>query len=103
MKPATGYSCYLKERFKDFNVEKGSTNYHEIQTKIASEWSSLTKEEKEVYKKNFAEKTAQFNSDLEIWEAKMIRLGHKELVRSKTLLDGVDATKAERLKESKKK
>lgn len=100
-KPATGFIRFLGEKFQGFETGKGSANYREFQTRITNEWNSLSEEKKKAYNDKSAQESAQYKVDLKNWEMNMIRLGHTDLVRGKTLLDNADSPKAKKNKKSK--
>jgi hypothetical protein len=99
-KPASGFLRFLSEQFKKF--ESGKENYREFQVKIAKDWNALPEDQKKPYNDASKQESVQYKQELAKWELKMIRLGHTDVVRNETLIDGMETPKRVRAKINRK-
>lgn len=100
-KPASGFLRFLSKEFKNF--EAGRDNYREFQAKVAQDWKVLPDEKKQAYNDEGKQESVLYKQELAKWELKMIRLGHTDLVRNETLIDGMEKSKRVRGKVANKK
>ncbi|XP_017757324.1 PREDICTED: high mobility group B protein 6 [Eufriesea mexicana] len=82
-KPSNAYLSYVmsKKSEKDPNI-----SFKNWMKCMAIRWKELSNEEKEPYVDQAIHLLAQYKIDLEKWEMEMIRSGHPDIVRAKTLM-----------------
>lgn len=65
------------------------------QTSIAKQWENLGATEKSRYLAEGKRAMETYKRDLQVWEEKMIRLGHIDVVRNEALIQPKGATRQE--------
>ncbi|XP_017959738.1 transcription factor A, mitochondrial isoform X1 [Drosophila navojoa] len=85
-KPASAFLRFISiERTNTPQTE--NQTYREWHQKATAKWARLSDEEKAVYMSESRKELDQYKKNISIWEEKMIRLGHIDVVRHGNLID----------------
>ncbi|PSN54930.1 hypothetical protein C0J52_01675, partial [Blattella germanica] len=90
-KPKRPISPYLM--FLADNKEKrGDQAFADWQLSMSKEWDKLSEEKKSEYLNKYKKLIEGYRREMQIWEEKMIRLGHIDLVRNEALIEPKEHT-----------
>ncbi|XP_062125674.1 transcription factor A, mitochondrial [Drosophila sulfurigaster albostrigata] len=85
-KPASAFLRFVaSERLN--TPQTAQQTYREWHQKATAKWSRLSDEEKAVYMQESRKELDHYKKAISIWEEKMIRLGHIDVVRHGNLID----------------
>ncbi|KAH8354245.1 hypothetical protein KR084_004366 [Drosophila pseudotakahashii] len=85
-KPASAFLRFIAS--ERTNTPQGSKQtYREWHQKTTAKWTRLSDSEKEVYMQESRKEMELYRKAISIWEEKMIRLGHIDVVRHGNLID----------------
>ncbi|XP_034485438.1 transcription factor A, mitochondrial isoform X1 [Drosophila innubila] len=99
-KPASAFLRFVaSERLN--TPQTSQQTYREWHQKATAKWTRLSDEEKAVYLQESRKELDHYKKAISIWEEKMIRLGHIDVVRSGILIDPPEpkARKSQSIKE----
>nr|CAD7597122.1 unnamed protein product [Timema genevievae] len=82
-KPLSAFLIFFQEKIK----LKGDTPFKVWQQKLSQEWESLPDEKKAQYLDKASHHWQLYRQELQLWEEKMIRLGHIDVVRNEALIE----------------
>nr|CAD7445025.1 unnamed protein product [Timema bartmani] len=82
-KPLSAFLIFFQEKIK----LKGDTPFKIWQQKLSQEWESLPDEKKAQYLDKASHHWQLYRQELQLWEEKMIRLGHIDVVRNEALIE----------------
>ncbi|XP_061392318.1 transcription factor A, mitochondrial [Musca vetustissima] len=85
-KPASAFIRFIaKERIRTPQSPKQTfREWHETATK---KWASLSQSEKDIYMQESRKEFETYKKEIAVWEEKMIRMGHIDVVRQGNLID----------------
>ncbi|EDW96143.1 transcription factor A, mitochondrial isoform X2 [Drosophila yakuba] len=85
-KPASAFLRFIAS--ERTNTPQGAKQtYREWHQKTTAKWSRLSDSEKEVYMQESRQEMELYRKSISVWEEKMIRLGHIDVVRHGNLID----------------
>uniref|UniRef100_B3NYX4 GG15368 n=1 Tax=Drosophila erecta TaxID=7220 RepID=B3NYX4_DROER len=85
-KPASAFLRFIAS--ERTNTPQGAEQtYREWHQKTTAKWSRLSDSEKEVYMQESRKEMELYRKAISVWEEKMIRLGHIDVVRHGNLID----------------
>ncbi|XP_021920824.1 transcription factor A, mitochondrial isoform X1 [Zootermopsis nevadensis] len=82
-KPLSAFLLFMNER-KD---RRGTQPFRDWQVAMGNEWENLPEEEKSQYLTQYKKASEGYKHEIQIWEEKMIRLGHIDVVRNEALIE----------------
>ncbi|XP_030553995.1 transcription factor A, mitochondrial isoform X1 [Drosophila novamexicana] len=99
-KPASAFLRFVASE-RTNTPQTPNQTYREWHQKATAKWTRLSDEEKAVYLRESRKELDQYKKNISIWEEKMIRLGHIDVVRHGNLIDPPEPKprKAQALKE----
>jgi transcription factor A, mitochondrial len=80
-KPATPFLRYLAAEMTKKPRTPGSPTYREHQKTISEVWNKLSEAEKQPYFRSYQKDEELYKKALPVWEEKMIRAGHLDVIR----------------------
>ncbi|XP_043651315.1 transcription factor A, mitochondrial isoform X1 [Drosophila teissieri] len=85
-KPASAFLRFIAS--ERTNTPQGAKQtYREWHQKTTAKWTRLSDSEKEVYMQESRQEMELYRKSISVWEEKMIRLGHIDVVRHGNLID----------------
>lgn len=66
--------------------ERGTRPFKDWQLFLRNEWEKLHEEQKSAYETQSRKSFEEYKREIQIWEEKMIRLGHIDVVRNEALI-----------------
>ncbi|KRF83320.1 transcription factor A, mitochondrial isoform X1 [Drosophila virilis] len=85
-KPASAFLRFVASE-RTNTPQTPNQTYREWHQKATAKWTRLSDEEKAVYLRESRKELDQYKKNISIWEEKMIRLGHIDVVRHGNLID----------------
>ncbi|XP_064550441.1 transcription factor A, mitochondrial isoform X2 [Drosophila montana] len=85
-KPASAFLRFVASE-RTNTPQTPNQTYREWHQKTTAKWTRLSDEEKAVYLRESRKELDQYKKNISIWEEKMIRLGHIDVVRHGNLID----------------
>lgn len=80
-RPKSPYTIFVLEQSKMRNIP-----YKDVMIACKDEWHNMSQGDKDRYSKQYLKEKEEYDLALDKWEKKMIKEGHNDLVRQKTLL-----------------
>ncbi|KAM7363476.1 mitochondrial transcription factor A isoform 2-T5 [Cochliomyia hominivorax] len=85
-KPASAFLRFIaKER--TLSPQSPKETFREWHQKATAKWGTLTEEQKQVYIMESRKELEKYKKEISLWEEKMIRLGHIDVIRHGNLID----------------
>ncbi|XP_037810235.1 transcription factor A, mitochondrial isoform X1 [Lucilia sericata] len=85
-KPASAFLRFIaKERI--LTPQTSNQTFREWHQKATAKWGTLTDEQKNVYIMESRKELEKYKVEISLWEEKMIRLGHIDVIRHGNLID----------------
>lgn len=81
VKPVGAFFLFCKSE----QHHRGSRSITEFQVELSNKWQNLSESARQKYMQEAAKSQDAYEKALELWEKKMINLGHHDVVRQKTL------------------
>ncbi|PNF23876.1 hypothetical protein B7P43_G13727 [Cryptotermes secundus] len=81
-RPLSAFLLFMTEK-KD---ERGTQSFKDWQIQMQNEWEKLYEEQKSAYMARSRKLFEEYKREIQIWEEKMIRLGHIDVVRNEALI-----------------
>uniref|UniRef100_A0A1I8N5Z3 HMG box domain-containing protein n=1 Tax=Musca domestica TaxID=7370 RepID=A0A1I8N5Z3_MUSDO len=85
-KPASAFIRFIaKERIR--TPQKPTQTFREWHEAATKKWSTLSQGEKDIYMQESRKEFETYKKEIAVWEEKMIRMGHIDVVRQGNLID----------------
>nr|QEL09422.1 transcription factor A [Musca domestica] len=85
-KPASAFIRFIaKERIR--TPQKPNQTFREWHEAATKKWSTLSQGEKDIYMQESRKEFETYKKEIAVWEEKMIRMGHIDVVRQGNLID----------------
>lgn len=88
-KPPTSYGLFVLSKANS----RGNIPVTEWSKDLSKEWKNLDEAKKNKFINEAKELQAKFSKDLEVWEEKMVNLGHVDLLRTESLKPKIKSSK----------
>lgn len=82
-RPLSPFLLFLYEN-KD---GRGTQSFRDWQLSMGDKWEKLSEQQKSQYFTQYKKELEEYKHDIQVWEEKMIRLGHIDVVRNEALIE----------------